>query len=189
MLTSPTGIERRSFMINHVLLQINKDLALTLLWKEYLDFVTSFNVIENKGVVDTIFFHNLGSFDGYFLYKALLNYAEPSNIETIIDDANKFITITFNSPKGCFIFKDSLRIFPVPLTSLEEGKRLNALCKLFGVEGQISKYNKSFNTISLFDNPELLNTFISYGLQDSVSLAVISSLKSYINLVIYLKGS
>lgn len=42
--------------------------------------------------------------------------------------------------------------------------------KTFGVEGKLSKYNKNFNNISLFDNPDLLNTFMNYGLQDSVAL-------------------
>jgi len=32
------------------------------------------------------------------------------------------------------------------------------------------KYNKDFNNINLFDNSELLNTFVDYGMQDSVAL-------------------
>ena len=47
---------------------------------------------------------------------------------------------------------------------------LSSLCKTFGVEGKLSKYNKNFNNISLFDNPDLLNTFMNQGLQDSVAL-------------------
>lgn len=48
--------------------------------------------------------------------------------------------------------------------------RLNALCKVFGVEGKLSNYNKDFNSVTLFDNLELLNTFVDYGMQDSIAL-------------------
>ena len=99
-------------MIDHNLLKFNKDLALKMLWEEYFDFVTSFNDVDKKHNVNTIFFHNLGSFDGFFLYKALLMFTDPDKVNTIIDDANKFITITYTSPKGNYVFKDSYRIFP-----------------------------------------------------------------------------
>jgi hypothetical protein len=58
-------------------------------------------------------------------------------------------------------FKDSLRIFPMSLSNL---------CKTFGVDGKLSKYNQAFNTLELFNNKDLLNNFIEYGVQDSVAL-------------------
>ena len=53
---------------------------------------------KNKNL--TIYSHNLGSFDGYFIYKPLVKYFkelyyDKSNpIDALIDDRNKFITIT-----------------------------------------------------------------------------------------------
>jgi hypothetical protein len=83
-------------------------------------------------------------------------------VSTIIDDKNKFILITLKLDNNYTIkFKDSYRIFPVSLESL---------CKVFQVEGKISKYNVLFNNINLFDNISLLNQFIEYSIQDSISL-------------------
>lgn len=161
LITYVNGFTKRSFMIDPILLKSNKDLAISKMWKEYFDFITSFGINSNRGIVDTIFFHNLGGFDGFFVYKALLNYINPDQVSTIIDDANKFITITLKSEEGEFTFKDSLRLFPMSLSGL---------CKTFGVEGKLGKYDKSFNSLSLFDNSELLDTFINYGMQDSVAL-------------------
>lgn len=160
LITYVNKFTQKSFMIDHILLQSNKELALKKLWKEYFDCVLSFD--EQNGNVTRIFFHNLGSFDGTFLYKGLLNYIDPICVSTIIDDSNKFITITVNSRSGKnFIFKDSLRIFPMNLASL---------CKMFNVDGKLSEYNPAFNKLSLFNNDKMLNSFINYGIQDSIAL-------------------
>lgn len=110
-----------------------------------------------------IFSHNLGSFDGYFIFKGLLELPniDISKVNSIIDDLHKFISIEILFKDSKFIFKDSLRIFPV---SLQE------LCSLFDVEGKLHSYNSEFNKLSLFDNQDLLNQFIRYAKQDSISL-------------------
>ena len=59
-----------------------------LLWKDFLNFI-----INNSEYFENIFTHNLGSFDGYFIYKELSQILEPNEISTIIDDKNKFIQI------------------------------------------------------------------------------------------------
>ena len=41
---------------------------------------------------------------------------------------------------------------------------------MFGIEGKTSKYLPEFNSIDLFDKPELLKIFIDYSIQDSVAL-------------------
>jgi hypothetical protein len=107
--------------------------------------------------------HNLGSFDGLFIYKALSKYFSktPDKVSTIIDDKNKFIQITLNCGDNKIVWKDSYRIFPV---SLEE------LCKVFKVSGKTSKYDPRFNTIDLVNNVDLLTLFKEYSLQDSVYL-------------------
>jgi DNA polymerase type B, organellar and viral len=130
---------------------IDLDLAIDKLWKQFFDYLIN----TYKGV---IFIHNLGNFDGYFLYKALSNYAKPTDISTIVDDHNEFIQIKLSN---LITWKDSYRIFPV---------LLNELCKVFGVEGKSSEYNPKFNDLSLFNNQDLLKDFIEYSKQDSISL-------------------
>ena len=43
---------------------------------------------------EVIFVHNLGSFDGFFIYKALSNRFKPEEVTCLIDNHNKFIQIT-----------------------------------------------------------------------------------------------
>jgi DNA polymerase type B, organellar and viral len=110
-----------------------------------------------------IFSHNLGSFDGYFIFKGLLELPDIdiSKVNSIIDDLHRFISIEILFKDSKLIFKDSIRIFPV---SLQE------LCLLFDVEGKLHSYNIEFNKLSLFDNLDLLNQFVQYAKQDSISL-------------------
>lgn len=130
---------------------IDLDLAIDKLWNELFNYLI-------KTYSGVIFIHNLGNFDGYFLYKALSNYAKPTDVSTIIDDHNEFIQIKLSN---ILTWKDSYRIFPVSL---------NELCKVFGVDGKSSEYNPKFKDLSLFNNQELLNEFIEYSKQDSISL-------------------
>jgi hypothetical protein len=59
------------------------------LWKDVFTYL----IKHFNGV---IFVHNLGSFDGFFIYKHLSNFAKPDKVSTIIDDKNKFIQISYN---------------------------------------------------------------------------------------------
>jgi hypothetical protein len=144
------------FIIKKELLLIDYEKAVTLLWKEYLDFI-----ISNADYFQNIFAHNLGSFDGYFIYQNLSKILLPSEISTIIDNQNKFILIKVIKNNKTITWKDSYRVFPV---SLED------LCKIFNVEGKTSNYNERFNSIDLFDNSDLLKSFKEYSLQDSICL-------------------
>lgn len=85
--------ESRLFHINPELLKINPEKAVNNLFEEYFNFI-----LKNNDYFNHIFVHNLGSFDGYFLYKNLLNsnIFQPSEISTIIDHHNKFIQIVVN---------------------------------------------------------------------------------------------
>ena|ERR1700704_2414382 len=126
MITTANGNLNKVFTIDYKLLLINKDLALKTLWEEYFKFVES-------NLFPVIFAHNLGNFDGYFIFKALSSYANPDKISTIIDPHNAFIQISLKTSSGVIInWRDSQRIFPV---SLKE------LCKIFGIRGKISEYN------------------------------------------------
>jgi DNA polymerase type B, organellar and viral len=113
---------------------------------------------------EIIFTHNLGSFDGYFIYKALSNYFtnNPEKVSTIIDNQNKFITIKINLDNNKNIkWLDSNRIFPLSLDDL---------CKMFKVDGKVSKYKLEYNSIDMFNNPILLEEFKTYAIQDSIAL-------------------
>ena len=77
--------ESKLFLIDDILLQKNQDLALKQLWLKYFTYLE--NLIKTSSYnMDklTIFAHNLGDFDGYFLYKGLLNNYNPDNINSII---------------------------------------------------------------------------------------------------------
>ena len=133
------------------------------MWRSYLSF------IESKKI-ETIFIHNLGNFDGLFLYNGLLKVVDNiKNINTIIDNKNTFISIYYSFfPNGdkdgklsVITWKDSQRLFPV---------KLNELCDVMGVQGKTSDYNQAFNDITLFDNKDLYKKFLEYSKQDSIAL-------------------
>jgi len=145
-------------LIDHNQLLENPDKAVGNLW---LNFMNKLNNLKlNKCV---IFSHNLGSFDGYFIFKGLLELPDIDldKVSSIIDDFHRFINIDILFKDSKFIFKDSLRIFPVSL---------HDLCQIFEVEGKLHPYNPEFNEITLFENKNLLNQFIQYAKQDSISL-------------------
>jgi hypothetical protein len=57
------------------------------LWNQYFNYLKS--VLDNNITIENklvIFAHNLGNFDGYFLYKGLMSCFNPENISSIIDD-------------------------------------------------------------------------------------------------------
>ena len=153
-------IDTQLFLIDHNLLQINQDLAVKQLWCKYFNYLEE--VIKNdETLIDklTIFAHNLGNFDGYFLYKGLNQHYNPTQITAMLDETNTFISIT--NLTQLIEWKDSLRIFPCSL---------DKLCKNFNVEGKSTPYNSEFNNINLFDNSELLELFKEYSKQDAKAL-------------------
>jgi hypothetical protein len=144
----------KTFLIDYNLLLLDKELALNNLWFYYLNYITN-------STIEDIFVHNLGNFDGYFIYKGLSEKLEPKFVNTIIDNQNRFITINMKTQSNKVKWLDSYRIFPV---------KLNDLCEVFGVEGKSSEYNPKFNSLDLFYNEELLKEFKNYALQDSMAL-------------------
>ncbi len=161
------------FIIDHIKLKLfiknnNLDsikLLVINLWKEYYDYI-----IVNNNNFKVIFAHNLGSFDGLFLYNGLLNIVDIKKLETIIDQKNKFILIKYkdnirnslgDEKKLEIVWKDSYRIFPVSL----EG-----LCRNFNIIGKLSKYDNNYNSIEMFDNKSLFDKFLNYSKQDVIAL-------------------
>jgi hypothetical protein len=111
--------------VDKTLLSENVDTALKDLWSKFFTFLDK----EYQHDFNTIFIHNLGGFDGYFIYKGLSNFTS-EGVSTIIDKNNKFIIINFNISKlKKIVFKDSLRIIPTSL---------NDLCKVLNTPGKIN---------------------------------------------------
>lgn len=132
------------FIINQNLLKIDLERGIKELWNNFFDFIIS-NC--NKQI---IFAHNLGNFDGFFIYKALSNSFKPEEVSCLIDTHNKFIQITLEKKNLKIVFKDSYRIFQISL---------NDLCSILSVTGKTSKYNPEYHNLSLFNNEKLLEEF------------------------------
>lgn len=145
------------FIIDSNKLLVELNIALKDLWDKFFDFILA-NC--NKNV---IFVHNLGGFDGFFIYKALSNRFKPEEVSCLIDNHNKFIQITLEIEKLKIVFKDSYRIFPVSL---------NDLCDILSLPGKTNSYNPEYHKISLFNNEQLLQEFKKYSIQDSIGLYV-----------------
>jgi hypothetical protein len=176
-------LENKIFLIDPVLLNSNYELATKELWNKYFNYLESLELNNVDKLV--IFAHNLGDFamamDGYFLYKGLMSCYNPENLTSIIDESNSFISIKLLSgiKTGLsFEFKDSLRIFPMSL---------DKLCAMFGVNGKSTSYhgNPKFNSLELFNNPNLLQEFVNYSLacQDAKALyeALLNAQHLYFN--------
>jgi len=155
------GIEFNKLLLIKPDLTINdKDLALKvasdILWKEFFNFIRS-DIVNCK-----CFVHNLGSFDGLFLYKVISLHFKPECVKTIIDHHNKFISINLTlDNKNTITFLDSFRIFPVGLKELCEIFRVDGIfllkaltkignCKIIQKEGRLySLQSKDSNNIIL----------------------------------------
>lgn len=144
------------FLVDPDLFEIDREAAVKNLWLEFFTFIKGF-----KGI---IFTHNLGSFDGYFIYRILFKFFGKNEVTSLISDASDFILIKIKSKEYNLniTFKDSIRIFPV---SLKE------LCKVYNVEGKFGSYNAEvFNNINIFRDLENFELFKTYALQDTKSL-------------------
>ena len=94
------------------------------MWNEFFEYISN---SKNEGI-KTIFVHNLGSFDGVFIFTQLAKLLKPLTPGIMLDNSNKYIKISMEFRKGHTInWIDSYRMFPVSL---------NDLCANFGVEGK-----------------------------------------------------
>jgi len=110
----------------------------------------------NIGKGYTIYIHNLGSFDGIFLVKPLVELYGSFNI--IIDKSKEFIS--FELPRLKIKFRDSLRIFPTSLA---------ALSKMFNVPIPKGEFNHSKVTLNNLE--EIRAELINYLTRDLISLS------------------
>lgn len=152
---------KRVFLIDRFkALKSKKDLD-TAVKDMWIDFFNDISNRRNELHNPVIFVHNIGKFDGIFIFQALIKYFDSSSLKTILDDEKSFIQITVTIKGQIITFKESYRIFPVGL---------NDLCKIFNVDGKLQPYNRIFQSTRFFDNKKLLDNFISYGLRDSTAL-------------------
>lgn len=152
------------FLIDPELFFLNYEEALNKLWFEVFSYLTLFY----KG---DILVHNLGSFDGYFIYKQASVLFPPHDVDALVDPQNKFITIGIDFENwgdtedewelNKIKFKDSMRQFPIGL---------DQFCKIYKVPGKLSKFNKAWHDPSILYNWNILLEAIKYGLQDSLCL-------------------
>ena len=160
-------------MLADKILLLNKpEKAVANLWIRFYDELNKLNL--GKCI---IYSHNLGSFDGYFIFKGLFNIPniDINKLNSIVNDEHQFIGIEAMVNDNKYIWKDSLRLFPLSLTELY---------KMFNVQGKtLVKYNPLFNNIDLFNNPQLLREFTAYSIQDSVALlnALTTAQKTYLD--------
>jgi hypothetical protein len=90
-------MKNKEFLIDPNLLLNDYELATKELWNQYFTYLK--NVLESNITIEdklVIFAHNLGNFDGYFLYKGLMSCYNPENVSSLIDDSNTFISISCN---------------------------------------------------------------------------------------------
>ena len=137
------------FVVNYNYLKNSEyEKAIKSLFTKYFKFLI-------KSKISLVFAHNLGGFDGYFLFKYLFltssSFADPKLIKVMIDESNKFIKITQTSEykrhgvihtEEMFTFKDSMRLLG--------GMSLNNLCKIYGVEAKLCSYKQIWNSLDLF---------------------------------------
>ena len=142
-----------SFMINKTNFDTDPNKTVIDMFKELFKFIEL-----NLHPKTIIFVHNLGAFDGYFIFKYATIIYDVDTVKSIIDPQNKFILISIKH----IVFKDSFRIFSISL---------NSLCDVFnnGV-GKTSAYNPNFNTIEVLTNQTLKKEFIKYADNDSLVL-------------------
>jgi len=157
LITLHNNLIKKHFLVDKILFKNNPNLAINKLWKDLFDFFK-----DNAHIIDyqTIFIHNLGYFDGFFLYKYLSSFY-PQSVKTLIDDLNRFIIIEWKIDKIKIKFLDSFRILPASL---------NELADKFDVKGKLHPYKNEFNTIDILNNDNLLQSFLDYAIQDSNTL-------------------
>lgn len=145
-------------------------IEIDLMWNNFFNFIKD----NNSDALKTIFVHNLGGFDGVFIFKQLTKLQLPLPPTILMDDSNKYIRISMEFSKDLKVkWVDSYRIFPISLENL---------CETFGIKGKTQKYDIRFNSFELFNKPTLFKSFKYYAMQDSkclINALVIAQIENY----------
>ena len=100
----------------------NIELEVDNMFNEFFGFLSTRKDISYK----TIFVHNLGSFDGLYIFNYLCKLYPEESPHILLDNAHKFIRISINLRSDFNVkFIDSCRIFPINyvICILREGSR------------------------------------------------------------------
>lgn len=113
LITITNSTINNSFISQPFIMKNNIKLALSLnlLWAAVFKYVIRDHNIK------TIFVHNLAE-NGVYIYKYLFQSFSRTSITSIIDNDNKFITITWKIQSRTITWLDSNRIFPVTVVDL-----------------------------------------------------------------------
>jgi hypothetical protein len=154
------GDQTLYFEVDRNLFHSNCEESVQQMFNEYFDMT-----IKQRNKI--IFYHNLGRFDGRYIYERLIKYSKKEgrldSVKCLIDTDKSFISIKYlyNDKGESITFQDSLRLF---------GVSLKKLCKVYNVEGKLSDYNIEFNKLDILDKPEQLSLLRLYSVQDSKCL-------------------
>lgn len=98
---------KRVFLIDRFkALKSKKDLD-TAVKDMWIDFFNDISNRRNELHNPVIFVHNIGKFDGIFIFQALIKYFDSSSLKTILDDEKSFIQITVTIKGQIITFKES----------------------------------------------------------------------------------
>ena len=113
LITITNSTINNSFISQPFIMKNNIKLALSLnlLWAAVFKYI-----IRDKNI-KTIFVHNLAE-NGVYIYKYLFKSFSRTSITSIIDNDNKFITISLKVHSRTITWLDSNRIFPVTIVDL-----------------------------------------------------------------------
>lgn len=123
MVSPKKSTKEHFFTIDHsklvylevVVTQESLDMVIDQMWIDFINFIK----IHKNPSLKVIFVHNLGSFEGIFIFKYLTKLCKDASFETLIDGSNDFIKIGITLSKGLKInWIDSCRIFPIGLDKL-----------------------------------------------------------------------
>ena len=96
-------------------------------------FLSKLEFSVKKEQIRTVYFHNFGGFDGFFIMKYYVNKGERYKMQPLIRNNNIYELLVYLDGRFFMRFRDSYRLLPSSLSSL--GK---ALCPELGGKGSIT---------------------------------------------------
>lgn len=118
-------------------------------------------ITRQNSTAKTIYFHNLGRFDGIFLLKHLALYHPNYTVQPLMRDNRLYeIAVYSKKKRHLFTFRDSLHLLPGKLDDLAKN-----LCPELGSKGSISYENVTLESLSI-----MKDSLLDYMVQDILLL-------------------
>lgn len=119
------------------------------------------NICRRNITVKTVYFHNLGRFDGIFILKHLALYHPNYTVKPLMRDNRLYEIAVYSEKKRLlFTFRDSLHLLPGKLDALAKN-----LCPELGSKGSISYEDVRLETLST-----MKDSLLAYMEQDILLL-------------------